>query len=375
VSRLRPLAAVGTMLAVASVLSACGAQSPPPPVTVPAPSHDAPRLIVGVIANTIGPQPAMGEAQHQVNELGVKWIREELDWPVAEPEPGVYTWTTFDRLFQSAAEHHLHVLPLLLQTPAWAGPALLGFPTDPTTFAAFAAHMAARYGPGGTFWAAHPKLDSRYAPEWFELWNEPFTTAYSTGGVDPARYARLVFAAARAGRAANHRTSWLMAADLDYETADGQTHNWLDALYAAVPGLNRYVGGVAVHPYSYLPPNAGPSRGPLEDRFARIGAIEDVLRSHGAGKKPMWITELGWSTCSLRPSCTSVHDQAQWLADAFTLVRTRYAGFVRALFVYHFRDFSPAPDEREDHYGLTYVGGSHKPAWSVVREEAHNASR
>jgi hypothetical protein len=316
----------------------------------------------------------MGEAQHRVDELGVHWIREELDWPVAEPQPGVFRWTIFDRLFESATEHHLHVLPLLLKTPAWAGPAPLGFPTDPATFATFAAHLATRYGPGGTFWTSHPKLDNRYAPTWFELWNEPYTTTFSTGGVDPARYAKLAVAAARAGRAANPHTSWLMAADLLYVAPNGRSGNWLNALYAAEPNLNRYIGGVAVHPYSYLPPSAGARAGPLEDRFARIGAIERVLRRHGAGQKPMWITELGWSTCSLRPACTSLHDQAQWLADAFTLVRTRYARFVRALFVYHLDDFAVEPEDREDHYGLTAVGGAHKPAWSVVRQEARDAS-
>ena len=89
----------------------------------------------------------------------------------------------------------------------------------------------------------------------------------------------------------------------------------------------------------------------------------------------MWITELGWSTCSARPACTSEYDQAKWLAEAFTLVRTRYARFVRAVFVYHLDDFVGAPDNREDHYGLTAVVGSHKPAWRVVHEEARYASR
>ncbi len=317
----------------------------------------------------------MAKAQHRVNQLGVDWIREELDWPVAEPEQGVYRWKTFDRLFESAAKHHLHVLPLLLETPAWAGPAPLGFPTDPATFATFAAHLAARYGPGGTFWTTHPKLDARYAPAWFELWNEPYTTAFSSGGVHPARYARLVVAAARAGRAANARTHWLMAADLLYQAPDGQMDNWLNALYTAEPDLNRFVGGVAVHPYSFLEPTAGPGSGDLEYRFERIGAIESVLSDHGAGQKPMWITELGWSTCSARPACTSEYDQAKWLAEAFALVRTRYARFVRAVFVYHLDDFVGAADNREDHYGLTAVVGSHKPAWRVVHEEARYASR
>lgn len=368
-------------IALALVISACGAQSPPPsPVTVPAPKPTAghtPGLIVGVIANTLGDGALgpMNAAQHKVDELGVHWIREELDWPAAEPTRGHYQWGLFDLLFAHAAEHHLHVLPMLLGVPRWAGTESLEIPRDPHLFAGFAAALVARYGPGGTFWASHPHLDPAYAPRWFELWNEPYTTTYSTGGVDPGAYARLIVATTRAARAANPRTRWLIAADLLYDGTSGGSDNWLDALYAAEPDLNRYFDGVAVHPYSYLPPTAGPRAGPLEDRFARIGAIEDILRRHGAGEKPMWLTELGWSTCDVRPACTSQHDQAQWLADAFTLVRTRYARFVRALFVYHMDDFATASGDREDHYGLTDVGGAHKPAWSVVHKEAQFASR
>lgn len=369
---LRPrwLAAVALTL----VVSACGGghQSP---VTVTAPPAHAPALTVGVIANTIGSGRDIGAAQRKVAALGVHWIREELDWPVAEPRPGVYRWGSFDRLFEASARHHLHVLPLILSTPGWTGSQPLALPTDTGAFADFVAHLARRYGPRGTFWRAHPRLDAAVAPQWFELWNEPYTTAYSTGGVNPARYARVVVAATRAGRAANPRTKWLMAADLDYRDSDDHEHGWLDALYAAVPDLNRYFDGVAVHPYSFLSPDAGSGAGPLDERFARVGAIESVLRHHGAGAKPMWITELGWSTCNARPDCTTQHDQAQWLADAFSLVRGRYSHFVRAVFVYHLDDFAVAPDDREDHYGLLSLGGAPKPAWSVVRQEAHLASR
>jgi hypothetical protein len=64
---------------VAIISSACGAQSLPTCVKVPAPADNAPSLNVGVIANTIGPQPAMGETQQRADDLGVHWIREQLD--------------------------------------------------------------------------------------------------------------------------------------------------------------------------------------------------------------------------------------------------------------------------------------------------------
>jgi hypothetical protein len=352
--------------------TACGATHPHVR-TVPQP---LPRgFHLGVIANTLGAGSQIGAAQAAVNRLGVDWIREELDWPTAEPRPGTFRWRTFDRLFATASRHHLHVLPMLLGTPRWTGAQPLALPPHPAQFAEFAARLARRYGPGGTFWRDHPDLDARYAPTWFELWNEPYTVAYSTDGVAPARYARLVVDATRAGRAANPRTKWLMAADLDYETPDGASRNWLAALYAAVPDLNSFFDGVAVHPYSFFAPDAGPSVAPLDQRFARVGAIEQELRRRGAGDKPVWITELGWSTCELRPACTSQRDQARWLTQALALVGTRYARFVRALFVYHLDDFAGPGGDRADHYGLRDLDGSHKPAWAVVHAAARTADR
>jgi polysaccharide biosynthesis protein PslG len=360
--------------ALALALSACGS-APLRPLTVRTAPPGAPPLIVGVVANTLGAGARMGADQAQVETLGVHWIREELDWPPAEPAPGRYAWGTFDQLLESAAEHHLHVLPLILGTPRWAGLGPLALPQNIGAFAAFVAHAAARYGPGGSFWRDHPHLDAGLAPRWFELWNEPYITAFSTGGVDPARYAQMVVAAARAGRAANPRTKWLMEVDLQWETPSHQHRGWMADLYAAEPDLNAYFDGIAVHPYSVFAPTAGENEAPLAQRFARIGAIERDLVSHGGAGKPMWITELGWSTCGARPDCTSPHDQAQWLSDAFYLAQTRYASFVRALFVYHLYDFVASPLDAQDHYGLLSFNGLPKPAWSVVHREAMLASR
>lgn len=368
---LRP--AVATMLTVLALCaSGCGAAAQ---VRAPVAPPGTPPLIVGVVANTLDAGPRMRAQQTMIRALGVRWIREELRWNVLEPQPGTFRWRSFDRLLESAAREGLHVLPMLIGTPSWAGRTPLALPDDPWTFGAFAGQAAARYGPGGTFWRQHAGLDSRLAPQWFELWNEPYTTAYSQGGVDPAAYAHMVVAASTDARAANPRTRWLMAADL-YYGPDSSPRNWLAAMYAAVPNLNDGFDGVAVHPYSFYAPTAGASAARVAFRFARLGAIASELAAHGAARRPIWITELGWSTCDLRPDCVSDHDQAQRLADAFTLVRTRYVHTVKALFVYHLRDFSSGlPDDREAHYGLLRANATRKPSWALVAAEARLASR
>ena len=345
-------------------------------VTVPAPPHGAPPLRAGLVLNALGAGSASrrrGELT-RARALGVRWIREELSWSSVEPSPGRYRWQRFDTLMVAASRARLHVLPLLLGTPWWAGPGNFALPNDPSAFGAFAAHAAARYGPGGTFWRTHPRLDRRLAPQWFELWNEPYYRFFSTTGVDPARYAAMVRAATVDGRAANRATRWLMAADLTYLDASGRRQQWLPALAAADPGLMALIDGVAVHPYGFGTPGADDGI-PLPFRFERIDAIARELTRLGAGRVPVWITEIGWSTCDKRPDCGSEQEQAQRIADVFTRVRRRpLSNRVRAVFVYHLHDFPDrAADDREGHYGLLRTNGSRKPAWGVVRREAQLA--
>lgn len=345
-------------------------------VTVPAPPVGAPPLRVGLIANASGQGSGSGR-RHELERaqaLGVHWIREELAWSAIERSPGRYRWERFDALMIAANRARLNVLPLLLGTPWWAGPGSFALPNDPAAFGAFAAHAAARYGPGGKFWRAHPRLDARLAPRWFELWNEPFYRAYSTTGVDPARYAAMVRAATIDGRAANRSTRWLMAADLTYLDGSGQRHEWLPSLAAADPDLMRLIDGVAVHPYVFGAPGADDGI-PLPFRFERINAIARQLAQLGAARVPLWITEIGWSTCDKRPDCGSEQEQAQRIADLFSRVRSKpLSDRVRAVFVYHLHDFpGRAESDREAHYGLLRTNGSRKPAWNVLRSEARLA--
>jgi hypothetical protein len=326
-------------------------------------------LTVGLVANTLD-AGHQGREQDRVRATGARYIREEFRWEDLEPRQGRWSWGATDRLMTNAARRGIRVLPLLFTTPSWAHRSGISFPSDPATFGTFAAALARRYGPGGGFWRRHRGLNGSLAPAWFELWNEPFLERFSSGGVDPARYAAMVQAAAGAGRAANSRTRWLMAVDLAYDDTRGNEHSWLDALYDAAPNLNDGFDGVAVHPYSFLPPTAT-DRLDIRYRFDRVGAISDQLDEHGARDKPIWITELGWSTCSRRPDCVDEGAQARNIRDAFRLVRGEYRDRVRALFVYHLRDSGIRPrNDPQGYFGLIRSDGSRKPAWNVFRGDA-----
>ncbi len=60
--------------------------------------------------------------------------------------------------------------------------------------------LARRYGPGGSFWTAHPELAPSPIRSW-QVWNEPNIQAFWATGPDPAAYVRMLDAVGAAIRA------------------------------------------------------------------------------------------------------------------------------------------------------------------------------
>jgi hypothetical protein len=296
----------------------------------------------GIVANTYGRGSGGPAEQERVKATGVGWLREEFD-----SAPSAAT----DFVIVEAARRGLRVLPLL-QTDST-------LPDDVAAYASMVAAHTRRYGPGGELWAQHPELDGSLAPEYFEIYNEPYGNWY--GPVQPARYARVLKAAVTRAREANPRARFLMAVD---HTPGGERQTWIDDLYEAEPALNDYFDAVAMHPYAVgrAPDQANDSWG-----FQRIGEARRVLDAHGAGAKPFWITEIGWSTCPNDPEgCVTEAEQAAYMERAAELVRTRFR-FVEAMFFYHFRLDERDPQESEHFYGIVHHDLSPKPAYYALR--------
>ena len=353
-----------TRLATASALAlaACGqgpaAEPPGPP-------------IVGMHASLRYFEEAdMAALAAEVRASGATWVREDLGWDDVERTRGRFDWRRQDLLFDATARAGLTILPILNGIPAWTSTDGRNLPADVDGFARFAAAAVARYGPGGSFWDERPAL-AAHAPAWFELYNEPYLPGEDGAPPDPAHYAELVATAVTVARRENRRARFLLAGET-YMTPDYATYEpWLEALYEAEPALGDYFDGLAAHPYGSGPPQAYDPERRDRSQTRRVEELDRILGEHGDGDKPIWITELGWSTCPAGDECVSEEQQARYLRDAFELLRTRWSGFVEALFVYHLDDYEPrADDDKEPWFGLRRPDGSHKPAFEVFRDYA-----
>ncbi len=223
------------------------------------------------------------------------WVQPTRSTPLSDPA----SWAALDPIVAALARNGLRWQPVLDLAPAWAAqapqtppgcapvdPRYLP-PSDPTDFADFAQALAARYGAGGTFWAANPDLPDLPA-EQFEIWNEPNIDAYWNNAPNAAQYVALYDAARAAIRGADPTAQVIVGGpvwggQVDCAPLVTNDADYIRALFAA-GGANWQVDGIGVHPY-------GPA---VLNIVANIRREQQALRDAGRTDVPLQMTEIGW---------------------------------------------------------------------------------
>ena len=234
---------------------------------------------------------------------------------------------------------------------------MFGFDAAPTATTAGA--WAARFGPGGTFWASRP--DGALAPGVFEWGNEnSYTYPPKPGPAGGADYARSFKMAYNAIKAANPAVGLLCQAD------DGGTgsRQWLDGMYSAVPKLHLYVAGWVVHLF-------GPGG------LNKVGRTITQTAAKGAPNTvPIAVTEDGIATDDGRklkdnygyPTNLTYAKAAEILSSKLRDVQTRYGSRISMYLIYQSHDNRPhgATKNKEDYFGAVRQDLSDKGNWSAV---------
>jgi polysaccharide biosynthesis protein PslG len=324
-----------------------------------------PRDFFGVMAN--GPLDAPGFAldaeSAAMRSAGVQSERIEIAWDLVEPQKGQYDYALTDRKVLAAARAGIDVLALIVRSPSWAARhpgEPFSSPRDPADYAAFAKVMVARYGPNGSLWAEHPEVAPRPVRAW-QVWNEPNLAVYWAEQPFMRGYARLLNAADAAIKQADPGSTVVMAGLANFSWRD------LERLFAK-GGAKLHFDVAAVHPFSGRPSNSV--------KIVRLN--REALDRHGASRKPIWLTELTWSSAKghkknlTKDWETTEAGQAVRLREAYALfVKARRALRLERVYWYTWVTVDRGSPNSFDYSGLR----TQRPDGSVVDKPAAAAFR
>ena len=174
-----------------------------------------------------------------------------------------------------------------------------------------------------------------------------------------------------AGRAANPATRYLIES-----TVGGQGGvNWAAALKTAEPAIGSYIDGLAVHPYPGSHDITYQPKSVTDEAFVNVRIDYERWLAQGI-KRPVWITEIGYSSCADAEHCVPGSTQAaretkkaEWLSQLLDEVAKDQYGYVHALYLYNLEQWTPptAPNNTKSAwYGLLYGStGEHLSAWTA----------
>ncbi len=327
----------------------------------------------GVHAHLLWSRMTSADVERDLDRLkgvGADYVRVDVGWSSLESKGRgqVSTWylDRIDHVVAEANERGLELLLTFWETPCWASTAPDSLkqncegswwdrgvqrypPRDPAEYARALAFLVGRYGARVAAW---------------EVWNEPNHPDFLKGGNQVADYARILRAAYPAAKAAHPGATILggSLANSDFE--------FTEALFAH--GIKDHFDAWSIHPYSE-------DRSPLDpwldaymkNSFIRgIPAVRQTLVEQGDAA-PLWLTEFGWSTCTVRnqpeayKNCVSETTQADWLKQAYRQMREW--AYVRAGIWFNTQDGTSDRSDKSRNFGLRRYDGSKKPAHWAYR--------
>ncbi len=259
--------------------------------------------------------------------IGVGWTREEICWACwgRDEENGFY-----DRRLGMLAEAGVGIIGMLLTTPeqyrdpgcvAYAKasnqPAYWCQPNNMEAYARWAARVVERYDADGYRDApGSPRVAA------WEIWNEPDMDGTWLPRADPGAYAAMLRLARDAIKAADP-TALVLNGGVYLFDGVGQSH-FMDRV-VELAGWDSF-DVLSVHPWLIDHAPDDPRLINPRERFdvsipGRIELAHRWIEAHGGGK-PLWITEVGWSTCASACApqfAVSEQQQADYMVRTFVL--------------------------------------------------------
>jgi hypothetical protein len=321
------------------------------------------------------------------NQLGLDWIKMQLQWWQVHPSPDAGQWFFYDGVIDEAANHNLNLMVSIVGAPEWTRAAgnHIGPPDDYNQFANFLIELINRY-PG--------KIDA------IEVWNEQNLDRewQTANGISPEDYVRFLQAAHDAIKAADPNIIVISGALSPTGTGDwvrwADDFEYLDRALAA--GMLNYADCVGAHHNGY---NVGPDvafdqagstaeagtavfRGPFDnphhswsfkttlDTYAqKIQAVDPNMK--------LCVTEFGWASSEGYDAPpegfefardNTLEKQAQYIVQAFQQMHDSGNVWLAFLFNYDFGNKSSGPQDDPVPYSIIDINGVPRPAFGAVAD-------
>jgi hypothetical protein len=323
----------------------------------------------------------------QVQQLGMNWIKQQINWKDLEPVRGQPNWDALDAIFAATSQRNIKVMVSVTDAPDWARSVTgrNGPPDDPQDFVNYMVAMLQRY-PG----AIHA----------VEVWNEPNLYErgwYAPGGVNAQGYMDLLIPVAAAIRQTDPGVIVISAA-LAPTGVNDPTIGIDDFTYnqqLIELGMLDHVDCVGAHSNGLnLPPDTAydagfndPTasfRGPFDNPhhswsfYSTLTGYHDMIVAAGRSV-PLCVTEFGWPSIEGMSGQApegfefaydnTLEEQADYIVRAYQLMQEW--DFVWLAFLFNL-DYSPKiggdPQHDSTMWSITAPDGSPRPAYDAVRD-------
>jgi hypothetical protein len=313
----------------------------------------------------------------QMHEIKVRTIRVGLNWRLTEPKRGHFVWP--DARVATLAENGIRPVFTVFGSPKWVShsphqgiPPLKGKARN--EWRKFLTEAVRRYGPKGSFWRQNGDVPKKAVKSW-QIWNEPNLVKYfphehgnhiRLAKSAPRDYAKLVKMSDQAiTKAGGHAKVVLAGLTAEAKSTPGKkmASEVFLKKFLKVNKITKHFDAAALHPYE-----------PNIKKFKKaIHQTRKVMRKGGAGRKQLWLTEVGWGSGSRNRFHLNKGKggQAKLLKRSFKLtVENRKKWNIGRVLWFEWRDPPPGtPDVCSfcTSSGLLKFDRTHKPAYKKFK--------
>ena len=374
----------------------------PPPTDIPTPTPMPTPFPVDVMSYEVGIQVEQSPDFNPDNQdnwyrsvaqdLGLRWVKQQVRWESMESEPGQIDWSILDFVMPSARKQNIKMMLSIVTAPDWAREpdAFLdrhGPPADPQSFADFTAAIVNRYP--GQVQAIEVWNEQNIDREWTSVHGLSAvnyvtllrTTFETIKAIDPGI---IVISGALSPTGVNDGVSAVDDFNFMDQLIDAEMLEWADCVGAHHNGYNVSPD----HRYYEIPDDpAAVFRGPFDNPHhswsfrSTLEGYVNRIRASGRDTK-LCVTEFGWPSSEDLGGArqgfefaldNTLAEQSTWIPRAMSNMEEW--GFVWLAFIWNF-NYGPQAGYAitNDNVPYSLIGPDFvfRPAYKAIKVWQHD---